>query len=143
MRLWHKDMIPVLPRKQLLGQWRECCAIMRNIALNGSPNHVLVNKIMDYPLKEFFYYTEAVVDEMERRGYRPDCTKFGQWWEKTGKPIPNTDKEAVKKIFKGWHNDRYFLQCWSNLQEKLDCGAITLEEFLPIETLKFRKGLVK
>lgn len=25
MRLWHKDLIPVLPRKQLLGQWLECC----------------------------------------------------------------------------------------------------------------------
>lgn len=27
MRLWHKDLIPALPRKQLLGQWRELCAI--------------------------------------------------------------------------------------------------------------------
>lgn len=25
MRLWHKDLIPYLPRQQLLGQWRECC----------------------------------------------------------------------------------------------------------------------
>lgn len=23
MRLWHKDLLPVLPRQQLLGQWRE------------------------------------------------------------------------------------------------------------------------
>jgi uncharacterized protein (TIGR02328 family) len=32
MRLWHKDLISVLPRQQLLGQWRECCLIARNIA---------------------------------------------------------------------------------------------------------------
>ena len=48
MRLWHKDLIAFLPRKQLLGQWRECCAIARNIAVNGTPNHVLVNKVLDY-----------------------------------------------------------------------------------------------
>lgn len=24
-----------------------------------------------------------------------------------------------------WHNDRYFLQCFYNLQEKHDCGGIT------------------
>lgn len=29
MRLWHKDLIEVLPRQQLLGQWRECCAIAK------------------------------------------------------------------------------------------------------------------
>ena len=49
MRLWHKDLIGVLPQKQLVSQWRECCAIVRNIAVNGSPNHIPVNKVMDYP----------------------------------------------------------------------------------------------
>ena len=47
MRLWHKDLIPYLPRQQLLGQWRECCCIVRNIAMLGTPNHILVNKVMD------------------------------------------------------------------------------------------------
>lgn len=27
MRLWHIDLIPVLPREQLVAQWRECSAI--------------------------------------------------------------------------------------------------------------------
>ena len=35
MRLWHKDLIDSLPRKQLLGQWRECCAIIKNIKEKG------------------------------------------------------------------------------------------------------------
>ena len=39
MRLWHKDLISVLPRQQLLGQWRECCLIARNIAEKNTPNH--------------------------------------------------------------------------------------------------------
>ncbi|MBO1911863.1 hypothetical protein J4G37_44625, partial [Microvirga sp. 3-52] len=27
MRLWHEDMLMELPRQQLLGQHRECCAL--------------------------------------------------------------------------------------------------------------------
>ena len=27
MRLWHQALIPYLPRQQLLGQHRECCAL--------------------------------------------------------------------------------------------------------------------
>ena len=30
MRLWHQDLIPKLPRPQLLGQHRECCALRGN-----------------------------------------------------------------------------------------------------------------
>lgn len=45
MRLWHKDLITVLPRQQLLGQWRELCAIMRNIEERGTPGHVLAGPL--------------------------------------------------------------------------------------------------
>ena len=48
MRLWCKDLIPYLPKLQLLSQWRECCAICSNIANKGTSNHILVNKIMNY-----------------------------------------------------------------------------------------------
>ena len=27
MRLWHEALLPYLPRAQLLGQHRECCAL--------------------------------------------------------------------------------------------------------------------
>lgn len=43
MRLWHKELIPYLPRQQLIAQWRECCAIASNLASKGTPNHLLVN----------------------------------------------------------------------------------------------------
>jgi len=72
MRLWHKDLISVLPDKQLLGQWRECCAIASNIANKGTPNHLLVNKIMDYPIEHFRYYGFTVYIEMCNRGFKCD-----------------------------------------------------------------------
>ena len=70
MRLWHKDLIDSLPRKQLLGQWRECCAIIKNIKEKGTPNHLLVNKIMDYDLKHFYTYGLYVFIETEHRDYK-------------------------------------------------------------------------
>ena len=84
MRLWHWKLVPVLPRDQLLGQWRECCLIMKNISENGTPNHLLVNPIMDYPLDHFYCYAAMVHEEMQRRGYHSDWLKFNQCYFRTG-----------------------------------------------------------
>ena len=79
MRLWHKDLVKVLPRFQILGQWRECCLIAKSISENGTPNHILVNKIMDYPIEHFYYYASHISDEMEKRGYKCDFSKFTKY----------------------------------------------------------------
>ena len=128
MRLWHKDLIGVLPRQQMLGQWRECCAIASNIHSKGSPNHILVNKIMEYPLKHFYSYGLAVGIELEYRGYSIDFDRFTKFFS-------DEDKHLVPgyRLFLDWHNDRYLAQCLCNLQEKRDCGGISDEEWLEIE----------
>ena len=90
MRLWHKDLISVLPDKQLLGQWRECCCIARNIAVNGSPNHLLVNKIMEYPISHLWKYGYLIMCEMEERGYDCDFDKFEKWFDNGNKVISLT-----------------------------------------------------
>lgn len=130
MRLWHKDLIDVLPRQQLLGQWRELCAIMRNIEAKGTQNHILVNKVLSYPPNHLNVYARAVADEMAKRGYRCDFSKFSQHMEKhLGISFP----VSVDKVFPNWHNDRYLRQCYYNLQEKHDCGGITDEEWQRVE----------
>ena len=126
LRLWHKDLIPYLPRQQLLGQWRECCCIARSIAVNGTPNHVLVNKIMDYPLGHFNTYSVLICTELINRGYNCNWDKYDKW-------CTNKSIAPQKILFNDWHNDRYFWQCYYNLQEKYDCGAITDEEWDFIE----------
>lgn len=123
MRLWHKDLIDSLPRKQLLGQWRECCAIIKNIKEKGTPNHLLVNKIMDYDLKHFYTYGLYVFIETEHRDYKCNLRKFDQYF-KGGKIVKTFDE-----LFDGWHNERYLDQCFYNLQEKFDCGGMTEEEW--------------
>lgn len=64
MRLWHKDLIPVLPRKQLSGQWNELSAIAGNLLLKGAPNHILVNEVLEYPLNHFITYGEYIMQEL-------------------------------------------------------------------------------
>ena len=125
MRLWHKDLIPVLPKQQLLGQWRECCCIARNIAVNGTPNHLLVNKVMNYPTGHFWKYAFLVMKEMEHRGFDCDFSKFEKWIDNPyALIVPETED-----LFADWHNDRYLLQCLYNLQEKYDCGGIPEDEW--------------
>ena len=124
MRLWHKDLLSVLPRQQLLGQWRECCCIAKNIAEKGTPNHILVNRIMDYPIDHFYRFCVSVKSEMQKRNYKCD-------WTKVRKYFPKESYKYVLKddVFKSWHNDRYYIQCYYNLQEKYDCNGITDEEW--------------
>ena len=130
MRLWHKDLIPVLPKQQLVAQWRECCLIAREINVKGTPNHILVNKILNYPIEHFFFfrYSRRVFNEMCYRGYNPDWNKFNKY-------IPeflSAEYEYIN-IFEGWHNDRYLTQCYYNLQEKYDCGGIPDNEWKKLE----------
>lgn len=133
MRLWHKDLIEVLPRQQLLGQWRECCAIMANLAKKGTPGHLLVNKITDYPPAHFYWYAVEVVTEMQMRGYHPVpdnfCDNYASFTGEEHWP----DLVETKDLFPGWHNERYLVQCIHNLEEKYDCGGMSAEEWNKID----------
>ena len=139
MRLWHYELIPVLPRKQLLAQWRECCAIASNIANKGTPNHVLVNKVLDYPTIHFISYINEILYEMNRRGYKVNQKSYERCVENLNKGKEhfwNYDGGIVinGNVFPDWHNNRYFIQCCCNLQEKYDCGAISKVEWSKIES---------
>lgn len=70
MRLWHKNLIKVLPREQLTAQWRELSAIAGAIQKNGTPNHLLVNFVLNYDYDNFISYALEVREEMTKRGYR-------------------------------------------------------------------------
>lgn len=129
MRLWHKDLISVLPDQWLKGEWRECCAIARNIAVNGTPNHRLVNKVLMYPISHLWTYGMSVQSEMLRRGLTARTEVFKKW-------IPESDIKTVDyiELFSRWHNDRYFWQCYYNLQEKYDCEMMSEDEWHKIYT---------
>lgn len=128
MRLWHKDLIEVLPNKMLVAQWRELAAIVGSINKNGTPNHRLVNIVLDYDKCHFYTYANLIYQEMKKRGMCPkeivrekiNCYCYSQ--------IISKDL-----LFKEWHTNRYFKQCYYNLEEKHDRGIINNSEWEKIE----------
>lgn len=135
MRLWHFKLLQYLPRQQLLSQWRECCGIAKDIAEKGTPNHILVNKIVNYPLGMFTTYTRLVRDEMTNRGYTITTKALGKYRSNISKCCDKlnnyniNETGSVKDLYKGWHDDTYLRQCLYNLEEKYICGGITDEEW--------------
>ena len=121
MRVWHTSLIPVLPRQQLISQYRECCSIMKSIAEKGTPNHILVNKVMDYPLAHFAAYTSLILKEMKKRGYktRADAIeRFCSNYEKVTERIisltimaEETFLQAIMKICIGTTKDITYSVC--------------------------------
>lgn len=133
MRLWHKDLVPYLPKLQLLSQYRELVAIIKRIDKQGTPNHILVNKVMNYNWTDFEYYSELVVRCLKERGYKINektWENFNELLTNNSWKYSNINREF---IFEGWHNERYLKQCLFNLQEKYDCGGISYEEWKIIE----------
>lgn len=145
MRLWHKDLIPVLPRQQLIAQWRECCAIASNIANKGTPNHILVNKILDYSSIHFIEYTNLILEEIQKRNYKVNEKSYLKFSKniQLGKEYFKTDCNKFK-LYEDWHNDRYLLQCIMNLQEKYDCGMFDKnpEEVQPLLNYISKKKII-
>ena len=137
MRCWHKDLIPYLPDLQLKGQWRECALIADALAKNGTPNHLLVNRVTEYAPSSFGSYCFTVKCEMEKRGFE---VKDGSYmnildklltWKET---IPSSKKFApfYDTVFDGWHNREYLRICYANLLEKhngIGKSRITDEEW--------------
>lgn len=133
MRLWHKELIPVLPRNRLVAQWRELALIRSSILRMGTPNHILVNKVCEYPFSHFYSYAILIREEMLRRGYttKTDVERriLTPWNEEPVEQI------SLPELYKGWHNDRYFLQCYYNLQEKYDCDNVDEAEWRRMDSL--------
>ena len=131
MRLWHKNLIEALPREQLVAQWRECSAIAGNIQTKGTPNHILVNKVLDYDFDHFITYAKMVRAEMSKRGYRT----MDSVWNKIVALKPDWKPIPFQDIYLEWMNDDYFKICYYNLYEKYLCGGIREEDWEKIQKL--------
>lgn len=116
MRLWHQELISKLPRQQLLGQHRECCALRGK---GWQRKHATVNYVFDYFPYRLFKYHELIMQEMTERGYRVSP----EWFEKEyrGKQLPAYDRleeEELPTIIYPEHNAIYLQECLDNLKQK-------------------------
>lgn len=134
MRLWHTSLISVLPKDQLVAQWRELSAIAGAIQKNGTPNHILVNFVMDYNWDHFISYAYYIRKEMTSRGYR---TMNSVWDKIVSLAGDNLDYQILplQEVYKDKMNSIYFLICYHNLLEKALCGGIKKEDWDKIQEL--------
>ena len=105
MRLWHYELIPYLPKLQLLSQKRECDLIWKDIHWGRKTKHILINYIWEYDVGDFVSYYYLIYKEFERRGFN-------------FKNKSNWGTFIYEQPFKKHHNDEYLTICYWNLREK-------------------------
>lgn len=105
MRLWHIDLIPYLPKSQVLAQWRELNSIFKK-----QDKHILINYVYDYPRGYLGYYTAKIINEMLARGFKiKSYDNYDNYFEYT-EPYANARFKE--------HNNEYLTICYWNLREK-------------------------
>lgn len=118
LRLWHINLIPFLPRSQLLAQWRELNSIFKK-----EDQHILINYIYEYGKEDLLVYTNEILREMQHRGYQIKAfEKMEAYFENTKQP------SHLFKPFIHHHNDEYLEICYFNLKEKFLRGQKDYDE---------------
>lgn len=119
MRLWHKDLIPLLPRQQLLGQHRECCALRGK---GWGKAHSTVNYVFAYRYNRLFLYHQKVMLEMRNRDYTVNQLWFAPTYR--GKLLGHDNTSftyvggGVANLEYPEHNQAYLQECLDNLKAK-------------------------
>ena len=111
MRLWHYELLPYLPDAQFKGQLRELVAIMHDWRHKGKTNHLLINRVMEYPtndLVKYFIRYEALYHKRYGKWLIKQCEEFVRF----------DDKKNSNGVFESWHNKEYLRVCMANLYEK-------------------------
>ena len=127
MRLWHYKLIPFLPNKMLVSQWRECIAIKRQWE-KGTLKHRLVSYVMNYTREYFLNYVDDICIELDKRNI-----KYKEKYYQEINSFCWQDKMDFTYHIYPQHNNAYLKQCYYNLQEKADRGIITMQEWKKIK----------
>ena len=117
MRLWHQDLIPYLPRQQLLGQHRECCALR---GAGWGKKHKIVDYVFTYDPMCLYAYHSLVMDEMESRGYKPDpiWRNIDYRGKTLGCQYDWCHDVIINNPIYLEHNETYLQECLTNLKNK-------------------------
>lgn len=139
MRLWDISMFSYLPREQLVAQWRECSAIAGAIQKKGTPNHILVNFVLDYDYNHFISYCFYLREEMTARGYRT----MDSVWQKIILLKPEYAILHQSEVYPYKFNRTYKDICFYNLLEKYMCGGIKEEDWIKLQIWAAQEGIIK
>ncbi len=109
MRLWHYQLLPYLPKSQLIAQKRECDLIWKDLFNGKQTNHILINYIHNYTYEDLFEYYSLLADEFKKRGFKFNYSEY---------ITMDYCRKPSHRCFVNHHNQQYLIQCFYNLQEK-------------------------
>ena len=125
MRLWPLAILDQLPRQQLLGQHRECCALRGK---GWGRKHATVDYVFKHPYFWLFAYHKRIIDEMVKRGYRisiewgcvdyrgkkmgDEHSRFTSWSYLDVEYLKNNPSIYPE------HDEAYLAECMANLARK-------------------------
>lgn len=128
MRLWHIDLIPYLPKGQLVSQWRELNSIFKK-----QDNHILINYIYKYNKQPLLNYAQAVICEILNRGYKiRSMSNFNNYFK-------DTQSFGIERFKE--HDFEYFMICYYNLKEKYLRGQkdFTFDVWAKLDEFYYKK----
>lgn len=106
------------------GAWRELNSIFKK-----QDNHILINFVYDCPKEHLMYYTNLIIAEFKKRGYKiKSLDNYNTYFEGIQAPV----YIAPANLFNGKMSDRYLRQCVYNLEEKAQCKGISKDEWSKI-----------
>lgn len=111
MRIWHQELLRYLPDLQFRGQLRELILIKRAWERQGTPNHLLVNKVTAYPKDHLATYFNTYATIYYERYNKHIQQKYVDEFTAFGEIVQDT-------LFEGWHDEGYLKICMTNLYEK-------------------------
>lgn len=118
MRLWHYELLPYLPKGQLISQKRECDLMFKDYLNDKKTNHILINYVWEYDISHLISYYVLLEEEFKRRHYYSFNKKIlSKVLTKSGNFV-----ELIDKPFPDHHTTRYMIQNFFNLEEKFDRG---------------------
>ncbi|GIP28375.1 hypothetical protein J23TS9_35050 [Paenibacillus sp. J23TS9] len=117
MRLWHEALISKLPRPQLLGQHRECCALRGN---GWGKKHATVNYVFEHSPMMLVRYHQLIMEEMMNRSYHVDNLWQNPLYRgKSCEPWADRELNALDEAMAyPEHNETYLQECLDNLAGK-------------------------
>lgn len=134
MRLWHYKLLPYLPKNQILGQHRECCALR---GLGWGKKHYIVDYVFIHPFRMLSQYHKAVMNRIE------NANPLWYIWYYRGKksesilPAPNSNEIYYEHYPE--HNDNYLSICLHNLKYSL---SATTKKCKNIDLFKYFSEII-
>ena len=127
MRLWPLAILDQLPRQQLLGQHRECCALRGK---GWGRKHATVDYVFKHPYYWLYLYHRHIMFEMMERKMRPDEKWLMSSYRGRTIGMDNSDFTRCRSVIDmsdersnvchiyPEHDEKYLQECIENLARK-------------------------